>query len=436
MGYTLSPNMNLRIPGVGTEQGPDYAIDVNFDLLSILDIHDHSSGKGVQITPDGLNINSSLSLNNNFATEAAGITFQAQSVTPSVGTIYQVSDDLYFVDGLGNNIRITQSGGVAGTPGSITNLVAPASVNYVAGSQTYVFQSGTSIAANLDGASFIFRNLSPNSVFGITMSAPAALASNYTLTLPALPASQKFMTLDASGNMAAPWEVDNATIKIVANQLVAQPQSFPNTAREHNFELNGSYADLTFPLLNIDAVFFALYNLTINSVWIYSGASGTSGTTEYDLKVKSPGGAWATILSTTGKITVASTGIAITSSSTTATATLAGHGLSTGQSITISGATEPNYNGTFVITVTSSSTFTYTMVGSASSPATGSPVITTPGDEIYTDSGSVIGAQVGVVKPVVSSANMTAGQALKFDLLQSMAGSPLDARIRIYYTQT
>lgn len=137
-----------------------------------------------------------------------------------------------------------------------------------------------------------------------------------------------------------------------------------NTSREHNFELNGNYSGLTFPLLNIDAIFLAPYNLTIQSVWIYSGASGASGTTEYDLKVKSPGGAYATILSTTGKI--ASTAAA----------------------------------------------------------------------DIYTDSGSVVGAQTGVTKPVISTAAITAGQAIKFDLIQSMATGATDARIRMYWQQT
>lgn len=364
MAYTTSPNMFLRIPGVGSEDGPDYAIDINYDLLSILDTHDHSTGKGVQITPDGININADINFNNHFPYGAAGLTFVAQSITPSVGTIYQSVNDLYYVDGVGNNIRMTQSGGIAGTPGSITNLVAPASVTYVAGSQTFVFQSNVNVAANLDAGAILLRDLSPNSTFAVSLLPPAALASSYDITLPTLPAAQSFMTLDASGAMAAPWTVDNSTIKIVANQLVVQAQSLPNVSREHNWELNGAYSGLTFPLLNIDAVFFAPYNLTINSVWIYNGTAGSGGTTEFDLKVKSPGGSYASILSTTGKITSAAAA------------------------------------------------------------------------DIYTDSGAVVNAATGVTKPVISTAAISAGQAIKFDLIQSMTGAPADARIRIYWTQT
>lgn len=435
MAFTISPNMFLRVPAVGNEQGPDYALDINYDLLSVIDTHDHTAGKGVQITPAGININSLLSLNNNFLTDIAGLTLLAQSVVPAINTIYQSGDDLFFVDGIGNNIRITQSGGVAGSPGSISNLTPPASVNYVSGSQTFVFQSNVNTAANLDAGSILLRNLSPNSTFAVTLNAPAGLSNNYSLTLPQLPLQQSFMTLDASGNMAAPWTVDNSTIKIISNQLVAQGNNIPNSGREHNWELNGRYGSFTAPLSNIDAIFFAPYDLIINSVWIYSSQPGLSGTTEFDLKVKSPGSVWSSILSTTGKITASTQAITLTSVSTTATATLANHGFSTGQSVTVSGANEANYNGTFVITVTSANTWTYTMVGTAASPATGSPVVSSPANEIYTDSGTVVPAQVGVTKPSIGTAAISAGQAIKFDLLQLMTSPAQDARIRIYYTQ-
>ena len=64
----------------------------------------------------------------------------------------------------------------------------------------------------------------------------------------------------------------------------------------------------------------------------------------------------------------------LTSSSTTATVTTPyPHGLTTGNSVTISGANETNYNVTAPITVTSVTTFTYTITATTS-PATGTPV--------------------------------------------------------------
>jgi len=62
----------------------------------------------------------------------------------------------------------------------------------------------------------------------------------------------------------------------------------------------------------------------------------------------------------------------LTSAAGTATATIPANAtLVTGNYVTISGANEVDYNGTFQITVTNSTTFTYTVLNSPTSPATG-----------------------------------------------------------------
>lgn len=203
MSSTQTPNMNLIIPTAGSQPGPTFAFDINTSL-TLVDQHDHTTGKGVPLTPASLNINSSLDFSNNFADAVAGITFQAQNSTPSAtGTLYQSSNDIYFVDGVGNNVRLTQSGAVAGSPGSIGNLTAPASVTYVSADKTYVFQSNTSIAGNLDVGSIILRNTSPNSTFGISLQPPAALSSNYDIVLPSLPASTLPLKITSSGTISS-----------------------------------------------------------------------------------------------------------------------------------------------------------------------------------------------------------------------------------------
>lgn len=198
MSNSLSPNMNLPIPGVGTEAGPDYALDINA-ALTIIDQHTHTNGSGVQITSAAININAALTFANNFATNVAGVTLYAQSGAPGNNTIYESGTDLYFVDGSGNNVRITQSGGVAGSPGSISNLISPASAAYVSGSSKFVWSSVSSIAADMDMGSAIMRNISPNSTYALTLQPPAALAANYSITLPALPAATSFMTMTTGG---------------------------------------------------------------------------------------------------------------------------------------------------------------------------------------------------------------------------------------------
>lgn len=73
----------------------------------------------------------------------------------------------------------------------------------------------------------------------------------------------------------------------------------------------------------------------------------------------------------------------LTCVTTTATAvTLGPHGLETGNKVTVSGAAESEYNVTAAITVTNSTTFTYTIINTTS-PATGTPVVTA--GDFYTD---------------------------------------------------
>lgn len=202
MATTLTPNMSLPVPGVGTESGPQYATDIN-SCLSIVDAHDHTPGSGVQITPSAIDINADLLLNGNNLTTARSLRLSAQSavlnLATDLGCLYEVGVDLYYNDGLGNHVRITQSGAVSGTPGSISNLVAPASASYSAGSKTFTWQSDALTPANLDAGSVIIRNVLASSE-GVTVSVPSPLAASYTMTLPtAPPASTLPMSMSSSG---------------------------------------------------------------------------------------------------------------------------------------------------------------------------------------------------------------------------------------------
>lgn len=223
---TISPYMSLPVPVVGVDPGPQFALDVN-SCMGIIDQHDHTPGHGVLITPGGMNINSDLTFNNNNLTSARAIRFQPQSapIPPSgldIGEIYESGVDLYYNDGAGNTIRITQAGGVAGSPGSITGLVPPASVSYNSINGTFIFQSAVNTPANLDAGFIILRNNVVNSR-ALTLQPPPAMAANYVLTLPPLPSQQSFMTLDQFGNITAPWTVDGTTIIVSSNQVEVAP---------------------------------------------------------------------------------------------------------------------------------------------------------------------------------------------------------------------
>jgi hypothetical protein len=215
--------MSLILPTVGQEPGPNWALDLN-SSLSLVDQHNHTSGSGVQITPAGMNINVDLPFNGNDATGLRSARFDVQGSPLSggldIGCIYVSGQDLYYNDTLGNQIQLTASGAVNGTPGSIGNLIAPAAVTYVPANQTFVFQSNQTNAtpAALDGGPVLIRNITAASNY-IRLQANPVLPGNYSITLPSsLPASQQFMTINSLGNVIS-VAADNSTVEIAANIL-------------------------------------------------------------------------------------------------------------------------------------------------------------------------------------------------------------------------
>lgn len=95
----------------------------------------------------------------------------------------------------------------------------------------------------------------------------------------------------------------------------------------------------------------------------------------------------------------------LTSSGTTATATKSSHGFSTGNRITIAGATPTTYNGIYVITVTGANTFTYTIATTATSPATGTITATRVGTKFLTE--YIVGGQVNIAGTYYTVATIT-----------------------------
>jgi hypothetical protein len=97
-------------------------------------------------------------------------------------------------------------------------------------------------------------------------------------------------------------------------------------------------------------------NLTNTAGKFLIACNGVDPTMIYD------GTRWFYVATTTTASTIST--IARTSPSATATVTTAtAHGLITNNRVTISGASEATFNGTFIITVTSPTTFTYTSTG-------------------------------------------------------------------------
>lgn len=255
---TISQYMDLPIPIPSQDPGPQYASDLN-SCLTLIDQHDHAAGSGVQITPSGLNINADLDFITNNAIGLLSSRYTAQNSplagASDLGCTYVSGADLYYNDTAGNQVRITASGSVAGTPGSIGSLVSPASVTWVVADETYVFESDVNTAGNIDCGSVIIREVAA-SANGVTLSSPVALAANYTLTFPgALPGSgTKLATIDNSGNIGASWAFNPASIAVTANVVAVAAGAISATELASNAVTTSKILDANVTRAKLEAV--------------------------------------------------------------------------------------------------------------------------------------------------------------------------------------
>lgn len=193
---------------------------------------------------------------------------------------------------------------------------------------------------------------------------------------------------------AAGFDENNDNIKEVLKQL------FPQTATGEYLELWASF----FGINRKDAV-------QAEGYLVFTGVAGTSIPISTAVQ-KADGFQYETqALGTISNQTVSIS--SITRSGSTATVTTSSdHNLATGISVTIAGASQSEYNITATITVISNTQFTYTVSGSPTTPATGSPTasFTTAYVAIkaveYGDEGnSAGGSQLSLVSPIVDVDN-------------------------------
>lgn len=240
-----TPNMNLIAPTVGVTPSPDWALNVNSDL-NTLDGHDHTPGKGVQITPPALDISSFLSFKGNDAIDLRTTRYVPTDLGTLTGTdidciVVDPSGDLYYVNTTGYTVQIVSGNAIVGTPGSIANLASPASASYVSASGTFVWQANTGVAANMDAGTLILRYPgsypTPSGAY-IAFEAPASIPTSYAILLPStLPSVRSILTLDSSGNLADTLVPDGTTTAISGNSLKVAT----NPAFQGNASTTGSF---------------------------------------------------------------------------------------------------------------------------------------------------------------------------------------------------
>lgn len=102
-------NMSLVLPTVSVTVGPTWATELNA-ALTLVDSHDHTSGKGVIITPSAININQDLEFNGNDATELRSVRMESQSAAlaggSDLGCYYNLSGNPTYNNNSGTASRL------------------------------------------------------------------------------------------------------------------------------------------------------------------------------------------------------------------------------------------------------------------------------------------------------------------------------------------
>lgn len=233
MPESPTANMGLILP---TEDGDADVWDTLLAaVFTLIDEHDHTTGKGVPVPSAGLRINADVAWSYS-GTNYAITALKALDFTPLAATAMTSyssalfanssdSNNLYYRNSSGTNVKITDGstlnvsivGGIGGDYSSVSALL-----DYDDASDTYRFRQETSASvrqyAKVSIADLIIREYDPAGDATvpsntITIKSPDALAASYSLTLPdAVPASSTlFLQSTTSGVLS--WS--NTTTQVV-----------------------------------------------------------------------------------------------------------------------------------------------------------------------------------------------------------------------------
>lgn len=217
-----TPSMDLSLPTVSSTLGPTWASQINAALQKI-DAHDHTANKGVRLPSAALNLDAALPFNGYDATLLRTTRFSEQaaalSLSTDLGCVYNVGGDLYWNNGDGTAVQITDGAALSATSlGGISGLPSgTASAAFAAA--TFTFRSATNQASTMDVGPVVIRDTA-TSANGIKVKSPVGLASDYDLTLPAvLPAVTSFLRMTTAGVVAADVAPDGTTLEVSGSDL-------------------------------------------------------------------------------------------------------------------------------------------------------------------------------------------------------------------------
>ncbi len=152
---STTPYMNLSIPDVGVTIGPLWAT-MNDAAFEAIDAHDHSSGKGVRVTPAGINVNADLDCGSNNLTSVRSLRLDNQGTAlagvSDVSCFYSLNGDAYWRNASGADIRLTIGGLVnAGAASVVTHsqLSVASNIAISAGDSYVTYLVNTSSARTI-----------------------------------------------------------------------------------------------------------------------------------------------------------------------------------------------------------------------------------------------------------------------------------------------
>jgi len=182
-------NMGITLPEVGITPGPSWATLLNAAFARV-DIHDHSTGKGLLIPTAGLNLNADVPFNTYKVINAGSLNLTQQSADDGLSsTVYNKNGDLFYKNGSGAVVKITNgsglnlsaTGGFGGDYGSGDEIA-----KYTTSTTLYEFNKDLTTLAKIACSDLKIANFSDNTKY-IQLKALSAVAGNLYLpsTLPA-----------------------------------------------------------------------------------------------------------------------------------------------------------------------------------------------------------------------------------------------------------
>lgn len=222
----MLPNMNLELPDVGQDIDAWGAI-LNADL-SLVDAHDHTSGKGIPIRAAALDIDGDVAFGGNGLTTVGRVDFsEVAALAAGAGVLFMSSSDheLYWRTSGGTNVKLTSGttinttlvGGIVGDYTSVGAEVA-----YDDSNDRYTFKQQSGTWARLASGDVRLYEFNTTESLFVGLAAPSALAASFTITMPlAAPGSKSLVHMDSSGVLTATNTLDsNVSITLQGTGVV------------------------------------------------------------------------------------------------------------------------------------------------------------------------------------------------------------------------